>query len=156
MMMVDGDAARALGVLARERWELATGRALRPAVARTDPWPPEVTPLVNDVQVAISRTEPPRADREAVCEIESLYVDLIAHVPRLDGRMRPVWAGRHLCGQEPSKDVMSPLAQRRRNFKVEALPTSTRRVCARNLPQEASILRTIGQTPSFLRMTHMV
>ena len=78
MMMVDGDAARALGALARERWQLATGRKLRPAAARTDPWPSEVTPLVNDVQVAISRTEPPHTDREAVCEIESLYVDLIA------------------------------------------------------------------------------
>ena len=78
MMMVDGEAALALGALARERWQLATGRTLPPAAARKDPWPSDLTPLLNDVQIGISRSEPPRADREAVCEIESLYLDMIA------------------------------------------------------------------------------
>lgn len=34
-------------------------------------------------------------------------------------------SGRHVCGQEKSKDAMSPLAQRRRGFSVKSLPTST-------------------------------
>jgi hypothetical protein len=40
---------------------------------------------------------------------------------------RAVRSGRRLCGQERSKEVMSPLAQRRRGFRVGPLPTSTRR-----------------------------
>jgi len=39
---------------------------------------------------------------------------------------RAVNSGRRLCGQEPAKDVLSPLAQRRRGFVVESLPASTR------------------------------
>src|SRR5262249_60218730 len=40
---------------------------------------------------------------------------------------RQVRSGRRLCGQEKSKDVLSPRARQRRNFKVEPLPASTRR-----------------------------
>jgi hypothetical protein len=39
---------------------------------------------------------------------------------------RGVKAGRRLCGQERSRDVMSPRAQRRHGFTVEPLPISTR------------------------------
>jgi hypothetical protein len=35
---------------------------------------------------------------------------------------RPVRIGRRLCGTEPSKDVLSPRAQTRRGFVVQALP----------------------------------
>src|SRR5262249_44739534 len=78
MMMVDGEVARALAELARERWRNATGRRLQPADGRDDPWPEHVQPSVRDVQVAISRTAPPSEERELVYEIEKLYVDLIA------------------------------------------------------------------------------
>lgn len=39
-----------------------------------------------------------------------------------DFAARHVKSGRRLCGQEPSKDVMSPVAQQRHNFIVEKLP----------------------------------
>jgi hypothetical protein len=39
---------------------------------------------------------------------------------------RAVGSGRRLCGQERAKDVMSPVAQRRRGFQVESLPLSIR------------------------------
>jgi hypothetical protein len=39
---------------------------------------------------------------------------------------RAVKCGRRLCGQERSRDVLSPLAQQRHGFRVERLPTSTR------------------------------
>jgi hypothetical protein len=39
---------------------------------------------------------------------------------------RAVWSGRRVCGQVHGNDVMSPVAQRRYNFTVESLPTSTR------------------------------
>jgi phosphatidylserine/phosphatidylglycerophosphate/cardiolipin synthase-like enzyme len=38
-LAVDGDVARALGELARERWRRATGERLDPPEARHDPWP---------------------------------------------------------------------------------------------------------------------
>jgi hypothetical protein len=40
---------------------------------------------------------------------------------------RHVRGGRKLCGQERSKDVLSPVAQKRHGFNVEALPHSTSR-----------------------------
>jgi hypothetical protein len=41
--------------------------------------------------------------------------------------VRHVRSGRRLCGQEKSKDVLSPLAQQRHHFKVEPLNCSTQR-----------------------------
>jgi len=38
---------------------------------------------------------------------------------------RHVKCGRHLCGQENTKDVLSPTARLRRGFRVEALPSIT-------------------------------
>src|SRR5437763_727259 len=39
---------------------------------------------------------------------------------------RAVKSGRRACGMDPADDVMSPVAQRRHDFTVAALPTSTR------------------------------
>ena len=39
---------------------------------------------------------------------------------------RSVHSGRRLCGMEKATDVLSPVAQRRHGFQVEALPLSTR------------------------------
>lgn len=93
MMLVEGDAARALGDLVRERWRRATGEALQPATrfprwprpkrsgtagAVARPWPQSVAADVRDVSVAISRTEPPANGDAAVREVETLYVDMIA------------------------------------------------------------------------------
>lgn len=75
-VVLDGPAASALGDLARERWRRATGERLpRPgAKAGGDPWPPEVRPDVEDVRVAIARTEPAWRGREAVREVEELFL----------------------------------------------------------------------------------
>src|SRR3954467_3962943 len=40
---------------------------------------------------------------------------------------RAVKSGRRACGTERAEDVMSPVAQRRHSFTLEALPSSTRR-----------------------------
>src|SRR5690606_1552984 len=42
MMMVDGEAADALGDLARERWRRATGETLGRVEVEADPWPVDV------------------------------------------------------------------------------------------------------------------
>lgn len=78
MMAVDGDAAAALGELARERWFRATGKRLRAARSRTDRWPDQVRVDLRDVTVSIARTEPDSPGRAEVREIETLYVDTIA------------------------------------------------------------------------------
>lgn len=77
----DGEAARAVGILARERWLRALGRRAVPrgAVARSDgdPWPAMLEPDLRDVSVGIARTEPAYAGRPEVREVEALYRDSI-------------------------------------------------------------------------------
>ncbi|MFM1889406.1 MAG: hypothetical protein RLZZ565_163, partial [Planctomycetota bacterium] len=78
-LMVDGAAARALGELARDRWERATGR--RPEGGETrqsDPWPESLEPHFRDVEVAIARTEAEYDGHPQVEEVKALYLDSIA------------------------------------------------------------------------------
>jgi phospholipase D1/2 len=74
---VDGEAAAALGELARERWRRAGGRPLRPSPATADPWPSELKPDLKDVTVAIARTQPAWKNHPQVSEIETLHLDAI-------------------------------------------------------------------------------
>lgn len=80
--MVDGDVARALGELARTRWQRATGQL--PAVSDVTKdatyalWPEDVTPDITDIDVAILRTEPSYEGAPGVYEVRQLYVDAIA------------------------------------------------------------------------------
>jgi len=79
---VDGDAARALGELARERWKRATGEVLEPPPPVDSAWPDGLDPSMTDVQVAISRTVPAHAGHPAVHEIEALYLAAILRAER--------------------------------------------------------------------------
>jgi phosphatidylserine/phosphatidylglycerophosphate/cardiolipin synthase-like enzyme/uncharacterized membrane protein YdjX (TVP38/TMEM64 family) len=76
-MLVDGDAARALGNIARERWHRATGRHVRVRDLQTDPWPASVEPQLRDVGVGIARTQPAYAELSEVRHVERLHVDAI-------------------------------------------------------------------------------
>jgi phospholipase D1/2 len=92
-MAVDGDAARALGDLVRERWRRATGETIEPVRpapispswrrlgrkrASNASWPTTVRPNVRDARVAIARTEPATNVGEGIREVETLYLDMIA------------------------------------------------------------------------------
>lgn len=78
-MAVDGEAAAALGELARERWRRATGQRLQaPKVRDSDPWPSDLEPDMENVPVAIARTEPAYGENPGVHEVEALYLDAIA------------------------------------------------------------------------------
>jgi phospholipase D1/2 len=82
-MAVDGAAALALGDLARLRWEAATETRLDSVGASGgDPWPDELKPDFRDVDIAIARTRARHGRWSQVCEIESLFVDLIAAARR--------------------------------------------------------------------------
>ncbi len=77
--VVEGEAAAALGVLARRRWRRATGWEIPPkAPGPSSPWPEEVVADLKDVEVGISRTEPAYQGDPQVEEIKDLYLDIIA------------------------------------------------------------------------------
>lgn len=78
MMMVDGEAAAALGELARMRWQRATGRPVRPLMGKEDPWPLSVSPDLAHAPVGIARTQPEYAGYPQIDEVKQLYVDAIA------------------------------------------------------------------------------
>jgi phospholipase D1/2 len=78
-MAVSGDAARALGDLARQRWKIATGQELAPAStpAGEEPWPEGLEPHFRRVPLAISRTRAKEAEVTEVREVEALFADMI-------------------------------------------------------------------------------
>jgi phosphatidylserine/phosphatidylglycerophosphate/cardiolipin synthase-like enzyme/uncharacterized membrane protein YdjX (TVP38/TMEM64 family) len=97
-VMVDGDAAAALGELARARWRSATG-ALPPVdgavgtpgtpatpgpppTPMLDLWPEATSPDVHDAPVGIARTMPAFRDEAAVQEVLSCAVGVIAAAHR--------------------------------------------------------------------------
>jgi phosphatidylserine/phosphatidylglycerophosphate/cardiolipin synthase-like enzyme/membrane protein DedA with SNARE-associated domain len=83
-LMVDGEAAAALGELARERWRCATGR--EPKSDQASPgdsvWPSSVEPHFEDVQVGIARTQPAYEGAEPKQEVLRLYLDGIRAAKR--------------------------------------------------------------------------
>lgn len=81
-LAVDGEAAAALGELARARWQAATGERVPPAPSGLDPWPAGVVPDVHDVDVAIARTMPAFAQTPEVREVEALHCAALAAAQR--------------------------------------------------------------------------
>jgi phosphatidylserine/phosphatidylglycerophosphate/cardiolipin synthase-like enzyme len=80
--LVSGPAARAIGDLARERWESGTGEHLEPVTDAEECWPDGVEPLLTDVDVAISRTRPEHGGTSLVHEVELLWLAAIAAAQR--------------------------------------------------------------------------
>ncbi|KAA1188382.1 hypothetical protein F0M18_17950 [Pseudohalioglobus sediminis] len=84
-MTVSGDAARALGQLARERWAAVDG--CEPAPAADNPnaecWPESLPPRLQQVEVAIALTRPEWGEHSALHQIEQLYVDSIERAEKL-------------------------------------------------------------------------
>lgn len=79
---VDSAAAEALGGLARERWERATGQAVAADEKPGDPWPAGLEPHVRDAEVGISRTLPAHGESPEIREVEALYRESIAAARR--------------------------------------------------------------------------
>lgn len=97
MMAVEGEAASALGDLARERWRRATGETIEPPTSgrrvwsrdlsrktgsSDSYWPESLSADVRDVAIGISRTEPAVNGGTGVREVEALYLDMIAKARR--------------------------------------------------------------------------
>ncbi|MFL9927196.1 VTT domain-containing protein [Herbaspirillum lusitanum] len=102
--MVDGDAARALGELARTRWQRAAQSSqsnvaqdvstqnlpatdtaaivLATAGQQPDIWPDGFAPDLTDFHIGIARTEPAFDGSAGVFEIRQLYLDAISRARR--------------------------------------------------------------------------
>lgn len=81
-LAVDGEAARALGDLARDRWARAGGEPIDPPDAGGDPWPEGLAPQFREVDIAVARTRGAGKDEPPVREVEALFVDMIARARR--------------------------------------------------------------------------
>ena len=75
--IIDGDAARALSAVVRDRWHCVTGEKLQRAEPGTDPWPAHVRADFHNVSVGIARTQPVMASYPEVREVERLFLDSI-------------------------------------------------------------------------------
>ena len=82
MVAVDGEAARELGRVARERWRASTGNEIPSVRSDGDPWPPELEPAFTDHPIAIAVTAPESESRQGRREVEALYLDMIARARR--------------------------------------------------------------------------
>jgi phosphatidylserine/phosphatidylglycerophosphate/cardiolipin synthase-like enzyme/uncharacterized membrane protein YdjX (TVP38/TMEM64 family) len=80
--IVEGNAARALGTLARARWECATGERIAKLRGRSDCWPEHLEADFRDIEIGIARTQPAYEDQEQVREVEALFLDMIAKAER--------------------------------------------------------------------------
>jgi phosphatidylserine/phosphatidylglycerophosphate/cardiolipin synthase-like enzyme len=80
MMMVDGDAARTLGDLFRDRWRLGTkGEVMAPPPdVGGDPWPDQIPPQYEHVDISLARTLPAWRGRPCVQELHNLALASIA------------------------------------------------------------------------------
>ena len=83
-LMVSGQAASALGDLARSRWLRATGRRLTPPPRRSveDLWPPTLSHDLVTCPVGILRTQPRYEELEEIREIEQAYLTAIKRARR--------------------------------------------------------------------------
>jgi phosphatidylserine/phosphatidylglycerophosphate/cardiolipin synthase-like enzyme/uncharacterized membrane protein YdjX (TVP38/TMEM64 family) len=78
MLMVEGETARALEDLVRERWRHATGENVPPApVVLPSAWPAAVGPWFEDARVAIARTRPHFGRQAQAREVEALFLDAV-------------------------------------------------------------------------------
>lgn len=116
---VDGQAARALGDLARLRWKQATGEDLRPASVRSeDYWPAGLPTAFRDVDVGIARSQPAHGDEDEAREIEAFLVSAIEQAQTLIYVESQYFASHRVCDalarslaepQGPEVIVVNPL-----------------------------------------------
>ncbi len=81
---LSGDAARALGEVARNRWRLAAGEELSPEAASDGetPWPDGLEVGFRDISIGIARTAPEYDERKQIVEIETAKLAIIAAVKK--------------------------------------------------------------------------
>jgi len=96
-MAVDGEAAKALGELARERWSVGGGKPLPEPEPGDDPWPPSLRPQFESVTLGIARTRGEWEDRPEIRENERLFLDLIRSAKRFVYAENQYFASRRIA-----------------------------------------------------------
>jgi phosphatidylserine/phosphatidylglycerophosphate/cardiolipin synthase-like enzyme len=82
-MLVEGEAAEALGVLGRQRWAQAGGERLEPCADQAESaWPKRLEAEFRDVEIGVARTRSAWHGIAAVNEIEALFVEQILAAER--------------------------------------------------------------------------
>jgi phosphatidylserine/phosphatidylglycerophosphate/cardiolipin synthase-like enzyme len=82
-MLVEGEAAEALGVLGRQRWAQAGGKPLAPCTPQEhSAWPKRLKAEFTDVEIGIARTRSAWHQITEVREIEALFIAQIARAKR--------------------------------------------------------------------------
>lgn len=82
-MMLEGEAAKALGDYGRTRWEQAGGQPLEPCLPQeSSPWPEKLRAEYRDVTVGIARTRSQYNAIGEVREVEALFLEQIARAKR--------------------------------------------------------------------------
>ncbi|MFO7936078.1 MAG: VTT domain-containing protein [Kiritimatiellia bacterium] len=78
-VMVSGDAARALGEIARDSWRKVTAEVLSPpnSDGTRDAWPEDIIPDMKNVMIGLARTQAAYKEQKEVREIEHFYRDAI-------------------------------------------------------------------------------
>ena len=71
--IVEGEAAQALGELARWRWRNACGQHVAPVEGSGDRWPDYIKADFSDIDVGIARTQPAYNGSVAVHEVAALF-----------------------------------------------------------------------------------
>jgi phosphatidylserine/phosphatidylglycerophosphate/cardiolipin synthase-like enzyme len=80
--VVTGSPAVSIGDLARKRWERATGERHERATLENDLWPSNIEPALAGCQVALSLTEPGRANRKSKKQAMQLTIDALRSARR--------------------------------------------------------------------------
>lgn len=77
-MLVEGEAALALGELGRRRWRQAGGKVMMPCAPQAEsPWPDRLRAEFRDVEVGIARTRAAWRGVSELREIEALFIEHI-------------------------------------------------------------------------------
>src|SRR5690606_37294447 len=82
-IVVDGEAAAALGERVRSRWQLAVGAEVQCPPCTSDPWPDHVRPQFERVPAGIVRTHGAESRRDEVREVERITVAALRAAERL-------------------------------------------------------------------------
>lgn len=97
-MLVEGEAAAALGEVARERWARSGGGALPPCAATTTtPWPPRLAAEFENIEIGIARTNAGWRDCPPLREVEALFLAHIARARRFIYIETQYFAGRRIA-----------------------------------------------------------
>lgn len=97
-LMIEGEAAAALGLLGRMRWKTSGGRTIAACEPQaSSAWPEKLTAEFTDVDIGIARTRAHYADDPQIGEVEALFVEHIHRARRFIYAENQYFASRRIA-----------------------------------------------------------